>query len=94
MHVKKLPVLLPESCMSPIITTGTVSREVYAPEQNPYTIAIATKPPFVVTNGQRYVMTAHRRDIGAVTVSTPYLSARIPEKTRPKPDPALAMETR
>jgi len=35
MHVKAIPVLLPASCMSPIITTGTTSNETYAPEQNP-----------------------------------------------------------
>ena len=57
-------------------------------------IAIATNDPFVVTNGQTYVMIAHSMDGGAITVSGPNLSAKTPDDIRPKPDPAFAMETR
>ena len=41
------------------------------------------RDPFVVANGQMYVMTAHRMVNGVVTVSTPNFSARIPDVTRP-----------
>ena len=56
--------------------------------------AMATRAPFDVANGQTYVMIAHSRVNGAVTVSGPNLSAKKPDDIRPKPDPAFAMETR
>jgi len=56
--------------------------------------AMATRDPFVVANGQTYVMIAHSRDGGAITVSGPNLSAKIPDDIRPKPDPAFAKEMR
>ena len=57
-------------------------------------IAMATRGPFVVANGQRYVTIAHSRVSGAITVSGPNLSAKNPDNIRPKPDAAFAMETR
>ena len=55
---------------------------------------MAMKDPFVVANGQTYVMIAHRRVSGQVTVNAPNLSARIPDEIRPKPAPAFAMEVK
>jgi len=57
-------------------------------------IPIAMRDSFVVANGQTYVMIAHRRVSGAITVNAPTLSARIPDKIRPKPDPAFAMASK
>ena len=56
--------------------------------------AMATSDPFVVANGQTYVMIAQSRVGGAITVNGPNLSAKNPDDIRPKPDPAFAMETR
>ena len=55
---------------------------------------MAIRDPFVVANGQAYVMIPHRRVKGAVMVNAPNLSARIPDTIRPTPDPAFAMESR
>jgi len=57
-------------------------------------IPIAMREPFVVANGQMYVMIAHRRVNGAITVNAPTLSARIPDEIRPRPDPAFAMASK
>ena len=57
-------------------------------------IPIAMRDSFVVANGQTYVMIAHRKVNGAITVNAPILSARIPDEIRPKPDPAFAMASR
>ena len=56
--------------------------------------AMATSGPFVVANGQTYVIIAHSRVGGAITVKGPNLSARNPDDIRPNPDPAFAKETR
>lgn len=57
-------------------------------------IAMAMSDPFVVANGQTNVTIPHIRVNGVVTVSAPNLSARSPDEIRPKPDPALAMESK
>ena len=71
-----------------------MNKQTYAPEQNPYTIPIAMKAPFVVANGQRQVTTAHERVSGPRTVIAPNLSLKLPDAIRPKLDMAFAMETR
>ena len=57
-------------------------------------IEMATRTPFDVANDQTYVMIAHSRVSGAVTVSGPSLSAKYPDDIRPTPDPAFAMRTK
>jgi len=53
------------------------------------------RDPFVVANGQKYVvMITHRRVNGVATVNIPTLSAWITDKTRPKLDSAFVMESK
>lgn len=84
--VKAVPVLLPSTCMSPIIATGTGSDEPHAPGWNPQMIAMAMKGHLVVASGQICVMVAHNEVKGIVTVSGPSLSSRNPDGAHPKPD--------